>query len=182
MFTRKHPVIVTTVILLTLARSVSHSQARSQRNSSNEYAQNAALARPIDWGSFVVRMLKTSEMKIKFTLQTSWIPGENHKGMFRYRLTAMPDTPPSYSPEETEAIMKRVHSCSILLDLYDVAGFQLREIRVPVSYGVDNDVRVQNLNANAASQMDANEYRQLVGNSKQSGSWSVSWTCGNGEP
>jgi hypothetical protein len=120
-------------------------------------------------------------MKVKFSLKTSWIPGEGHKGMFRYRMFATVDTPALYSDEEIETQMKRLNHCVVFLNLNDVDGFELRQLIVPFSNGVDKAARVKALYANTASQMDANEYRQLVGNSKQSGSWSISWDC-SGEP
>ena len=118
-------------------------------------------------------------MKVDFSLKTSWIPGEGHKGMFRYVMIAITDTPASYSDEQIETLMKRVHNCSVFLHLQDVDGFELRNLAVPFSYGVDKDVRLKTLYVNTSSQMDANEYRQLVGNSKKSGSWSISWDCGD---
>jgi len=117
-------------------------------------------------------------MKVKFSLKTSWIPEEGHKGMFRYRMVATVDAPALYSAEEIQTLMQRVNHCSIFLSLQDVDGFELRKLTVPFSYGVDDDLRVNALFANTASQMDANEYRQFVGNSKQLGSWSISWDCG----
>jgi hypothetical protein len=117
-------------------------------------------------------------MKVNFSLKTSWVPGEGHKGMFRYRMVATVDTEALYSAEEIDTLMKRVHNCSIFLSLQDVDGFELRELTVPFNYGISKDVRVHDLQANTASQMDADEYRRLVGNSKQSGSWSVGWDCG----
>jgi hypothetical protein len=154
-------------------------QSQSGGNANRSTQQNAVLAKPIDWGTAPpARMFKDTEMKVNFSLKTSWIPGEGHKGMFRYVMIAITDTPGLYSHEQIETLMKRVHNCSISLNLQDVDGFVLRHLVVPFSYGVDKDVRLKTLYANTASQMDANEYRQLVGSSKKPGSWSISWDCG----
>jgi hypothetical protein len=123
-------------------------------------------------------MFKTVEKKVKFTLQTSWIPGENRKGMFRYKMTAFPEMSELDSAEEIETFMNRVHDYQITLHLYDVDGFLLRALSVPFLFGVDEKARVRGLLANTASQMDANEYRHFVGNGNKSGSWSITWDCG----
>jgi hypothetical protein len=166
-------------ITICLVSGTTQPQSGGNANRSTQQNQNVALAKPVDWGTAPpARIFKDTEMKVNISLKTSWIPGEDHKGMFRYRMIAITDTPAIYSDQEIETLMNRVHSCSVFLVLQDVDGFQLRELMVPFGYGVDKDARLKSLYANTASQMDADEYRQFVGNSKQSGSWSISWDCG----
>jgi len=105
--------------------------------------------------------------KMSFKLTTSWIPGENHKGMFRYRMTAIPEQtfPPdgTVNLEETALLLRRVQRCSILLNLFDADDFVLRKIVVPFDRGVDEQMRLRSLTANDSGQMDANDYRSFIG-------------------
>jgi hypothetical protein len=138
-------------------------------------SSTASLAKPMNWGVFTTRIFPDSP-RVTFSLTTSWIPGENHKGMFRYRIAAIPErtAPPdgTINVEETAILLKHVHSCLIFLNLYDADDFILRKIAVPFGQGVDEQVRLQSLNANEAEQMDATDYRSFVGG----GSWNISWT------
>jgi hypothetical protein len=151
--------------------------AAEPQNGRGAGVQDTQLAKPVDWGIFEARMFKKTESKVRFALQTSWIPGENHKGMFRYRISAMPDKPDAYSSETIEMLMEQVSHCAVMLNLYDADGFVLRELKIPFTYGVDDKAQLRNLVANTSSQMDANEYRQFVGNQTKSGSWAISWAC-----
>ena len=147
----------------------------------------ALLARRLDWGTFSPKMFPDTDRKIVFALATSWIPGEKHEGMFRYILTASPeklslaqraraDVDPD-SPDLVKKLMTRVHDCIITLDLYDTAGFVLRKLDVPFSFGVDDNANITSLSANDAIQMDLADYKNFVGSSDKSGSWAVSWFC-----
>jgi hypothetical protein len=151
-----------------------------------------SLAKPLDWGIFSARLFSDSS-KISFTLSTSWIPGENQKGMLRYKAVAFPETSDSENQgknggwgaagsEAEEKLMKRVSGCLITLQLYDADGFILRKIPVAFSRGVDDQARVNSLTANDAVQMDAHSYRDFAGTSKRSGGWNVSWDCGPEDP
>jgi hypothetical protein len=84
---------------------------------------------------------------------------------------------PADAVAQDEQLLRRVHACLITLNLYDVDGFILRRIDVPLMQGVDDNAKLSSLDANESVQMDANEYRSLLGNSKASGSWNVSWAC-----
>jgi hypothetical protein len=172
-------VIMKTVISLAMTACPCLPQAKSGGATAAKIQPlETSLAKPIDWGIYKARLFKNVESNMKFTLQTSWIPGENHKGMFRYKMSAIPDMAGLHSDDEIEALMKRVNACLIRLNLFDVDEFLLRSLSVSFSFGVDDKAHVRNLFANAASQMDANEYRQFVGGNK-SGSWSISWVCSN---
>ncbi len=163
---------------------VSYSQSK---NGNPSVTSTASLAKPVDWGSFTARLFHDDPQKVNFHLVTSWIPGENHKGMMRYQLTAVPASPAVPSDngeaepldiESVQKLMKRVHRCGITLNLHDKGGFILRRHDVAFTLGVDDQVRVRSLYANDACQMDAQEYRDFVGNSAGPGSWNVSWHCG----
>lgn len=157
--------------------------SQSVKSGTHASATNS-LAKPVDWGFYNARLFHDDPRQITFHLATSWIPGENHKGMLRYQLSAGPAVPSDNNGagfldvESVETLMKRVHGCVITLNLYDKGGFILRKDAVAFSFGVDDQVRVRSLYANDACQMDAQDYRDLIGNSAGSGSWSVSWDCG----
>jgi hypothetical protein len=157
--------------------------SQSTKRSKGQVVTDTSLARPFPWGVTVLRLFSDSP-KIVFTLTTSWIPGENHKGMLRYKTSAFvfTDTPPNAArdPEQAateEKVLQRVHACAIFLELYDADGFKLREIHVPLTMAVDDQARLQSLEANDSVQMDAREYRQFLGSVKASGTWNVKWAC-----
>jgi hypothetical protein len=155
------------------------------KKSSSQTKPTAWLSKPMEWGSFTARLF-ADEKKVTFQLVTSWIPAEKHQGMMRYRMSAYPDR--SEETETTDAtdgkttsndekLLRLVHECIITLNLYDVDGFVLRKIEVPLMQGVDDNAKLTSLHANTAVQMDAAEYRSLLGTPKASGSWNVSWAC-----
>jgi hypothetical protein len=139
----------------------------------------ASLAKPADAGTYSSRLFGDSR-KMAFSLVTSWIPGEGHKGMLRYRMAVAPDNTapqggqpvPPLTPEETSELVQRVYGCVIELNLFDSDDFLLRKIVVPLSLGVDDKDRVIALHANASVQMDADEYRKFL-----AGQWNISWSC-----
>lgn len=136
-----------------------------------------ALAKPIDFGIYSARMFSDDSRKVNFHLVTSWIPGESHKGMLRYKLSGLPTLPDSPDMRTQEEFIKRVADCAIFLNLDDKSGFVLRKELVTFGLGVDNDARISSLYANDSMQMDAQEYRELIGDSTASGFWNVSWKC-----
>lgn len=177
-------------ILLTIGFSVSlpmtspSMDAQAGRNPKGPARPTVSLSKPVDWGSFSARMFNDSK-KVTFQLTTSWIPGEKQKGRMRYKLYAFPEsdgvgqaaaTDPELAASE-EKIMRRVYECSILLNLYDVDGFVLRKVAIPLSLGVDDALRVRRLSANDSVQMSAQEYRSFLGTAKASGAWNISWIC-----
>lgn len=165
------------VLFVVVLHAASFAQKQAQR------APTASLAKPVDWGVYSARLFSDAG-KVKFTLVTSWIPGENHKGMMRYKMNAAPDdsdAPAANSNaehESAESLMKRVHACTIILNVYDPNEFVLRNTVVPFALGVDEQAKVHSLNANSSLQMDAQEYRAFVGTATNGGSWNVSWDCG----
>jgi hypothetical protein len=156
---------------------------QAQAGKAPDARQKVSLAKPIDWGTFTVRLFNDSN-KVTFQLSTSWIPGEKHKGLMRYKLKAFPEVtegqttatnPQKSTPDE--ALLEHVHACVISLHLYDSDGFMLRSINVSFTFGVDDQARLRGLSTNSSVQMDAQEYRQFVGSVNASGFWNVSWAC-----
>jgi hypothetical protein len=116
-----------------------------------------SLAKPLDWGAYKVRLFKDDRTVI-FTLTTSWIPGENHKGMMRYKMSVRADESehpivgvlPGDEARAQESLLVRVSTCYIELDLYDADQFVLRKIPVPLTRGVDTQARLTSLLANSS--------------------------------
>jgi len=92
--------------------------------------------------------------------------------MFRYRLSLFPSQvtladqqkhPEWADPGWKENFMLRVAACTFYLELYDVDQFRLRTIPIFLQKGVDEQARLWSLSVNSSEQMDADEYRSLVG-------------------
>jgi hypothetical protein len=148
-------------------------------------APTAPLSKPMDMGTSDYRMFEDEPRKVKFRLVTSWISGEKHQGMFRYKLNAWVDKPSgdegasNESDKSIEILLKRVSRCTITLVLYDKDEFILRKHEVPFISGVDPEhARLQTLFANDTFQMDAQEYRQF----NDSGGWNIFWNCAFAPP
>jgi hypothetical protein len=131
-------------------------------------------------GALLLRYMLDLGAKAKFHLETSWILGKEHKGMFRYKIFVSPSDSAVdrlanldfYSRSAITAQMKRLQNCSENLVLYDRGGFELRQIDLMLGLAVDHQGVVTGLYANSAEQMDASEYRQFV-----TGSWTITWSC-----
>jgi hypothetical protein len=150
--------------------------------------QNERLAKPIEWGEESVRLFTDSNVPMTFKLATSWIPGKDHKGMFRYRISVNPKVPATVaermkdselnSPEDIEKFVQRVQGCALFLDLFDTDGFSLRSVYMVFQRVADDQARVIGLTANSSEQMDADEYIKFTGTSIfVTGSWQVKWSC-----
>jgi hypothetical protein len=139
------------------------------------------MAAPTEWRYFSTRMFQDSQVNIVFNLTTSWIPGPDHKGSFRFKMMAtikkpysseeQEKSPELYGQEATETLLRRAHECLIEMELYDTAGFILRDVPIPFSFGMGESGKVVALSANSAVQMDAEEYKKFL-----FGSWVVTWT------
>jgi hypothetical protein len=176
------------LICTIMAFGLSSDAQSGQKNGKASVASTAVLAKPSDWGSSAFRLFRKDPRQVTFKLATSWIPGEGHKGMLRYKLTAFqPPTESSANDDDSntteavEKLMNRVQGCSIFLELYDNGGFILRKHEVPFGFGVNGKAHVVSLYANDSFQMDAEEYRQWI-SEKAGGSWSIAWDCGPTDP
>ncbi len=167
--------------LLPFAVAPSLLLAQSGTNEKPPKAATTSLSKAADMGTSDQRMFEDEPQRIKFRLVTSWIPGEKHQGMIRYKMFAWVDKPKvgesaATEPDESvEKLLKRVSRCAITLELYDKDEFVLRRHVVPFIRGVDPEhARLLALHANDSFQMDAQEYRQFI----DSGSWTILWDCG----
>lgn len=156
------------------------SQGQAKASSAHKASPDEILAKPVEWGKVTVRLFKDDERRINFSLTTSWIPGEGHKGMFRYRTAAVMQTPTfvqaakspnAYAPDGIEKLMRRSHSCDIFFVLNDADGFVLRKVLVPLGFGMDTEGHIGSLYVNDSTQMDAAEYRSFIGKPDASGTW-----------
>ena len=156
--------------------------------------QYQVLAKPIDWGQKSVRIFRGSNILMNFKLATSWIPGQDHVGLFRFKLSAVPKIPPAQAqqigeknldaPEELERFVARAHTCTFGLMLNDADGFLLRSITVSfLNVSDDGNGQIVGLMANSSDQMDADEYLRFLGTEKAKGSWQVTWNsdCSPGQ-
>jgi hypothetical protein len=112
-----------------------------------------------------------------YTLTTSWIPGEDRKGRFRYKLDAYPEAEKTYPAPNTLENLLKTDDCVIFLILRDAGDFELRNI--PVSFGdvVDEDQKRIKISANESVPMSADEYKSFVGSPSHSGRWLIGWKC-----
>jgi hypothetical protein len=153
--------------------------------SSKPPASIASLSKPLDMGIFDARMFEDDSRKVRFKLETSWIPGEKHKGMMRYKLNMVVLKPASLDELATNGatnvpdanageFIKRIYRCKVSLDIFDEDDFTLRKHDVPFLVSIDDQQAHPNgLTANDSLQLDASEYREF----STTGSWSISWRC-----
>jgi hypothetical protein len=175
------------VALLLFSSSPIVAQNLPNRSLPQQSTEVQRLGKPVNWGALRMHLFTDTQMTMTFTMATSWIPGPDHQGMFRYRILAEPELPSSkveqfshpemYSIEGIEKFVERVHDCTIFVELLDSDQFKLRSIPVTFQEAVDEGAVLKGLTANSSEQMDANEYRSFLGTESASGSWLVSWTC-----
>jgi hypothetical protein len=135
-------------------------------------------------GEREIRIFPDDPRKFRFTLSTSWIPGPQHKGMFRYQLEVgvVAPTPSDLSgpaPEEGWGLAEtidRLQKCQLNLRLLDGGGFLVQTIPLWFARSVDDHSAVKGLSANDASQMDLSDYRSFL---KPGAGWEMSWSCGH---
>jgi hypothetical protein len=148
-------------------------------------AQNEQLASPVDWGTQGISFFKDSPVLMLFSLETSWIPGEDYRGMFRYKLSAQPTTKELLeynkslnTPEKIEAFVRRADTCMMYLEIYDPNEFILRHILlIPQFTTKEGSAYVNGIYANNYAQMSADEYRTFIKGTDTSVSWNISYTC-----
>jgi len=172
-------VFLSSALASSTAWSQQHRSPASAAPTSNSN-YSAKLAKPVLWGDYKVRLFKDDETTLTFTLSTSWIPGEDKKGRFRYRLDAtVPQHGDGVTVTSIEKTLKRTQACSLYLVLNDKYDFRLRSIPVYLSQTVDESLNLRGLNANSAEPMDIGEYRSLVGEpGEKGGNWQIKWNCG----
>ncbi len=110
------------------------------------------------------------EASTSFILLTSWIPGEGHKGSFRYQVAAWGV---NLADSEKATYVKKLYRCDFTLELKDKDDFILRRIKLPLRGAVGPNGALIELDANDATQMDLPDYRSLI----NGGGFAVSWIC-----
>jgi hypothetical protein len=166
---------------LALAQVPNNSARPSAKIVSPNISWEKFLAAPSEWRSYSARIVANSQVSITFRMTTSWIPGPDHKGTLRYKLTAAPDLfttlkSPSLYPEvanqeKIESFVKRLGDYRMSIVFYDKDGFVDRKIPIDFAYGVDDSGSVSSLLANDAVEMGMDDYKGLL----TQGSWIISW-------
>jgi hypothetical protein len=155
--------------------------AAQNRHATSNQANSSSdrLANKVEWGTIQLRLLEDNPRKVEFSLATSWIPGEDRKGMFRYRLDVrpVPDKENPLSVIEMEKLLTEVNACNLYLRLMDADQFELRTIPLFLQKNVNSEVWLIGLSANSSASMSAAEYRSFVGTSTASGTWTINWNC-----
>jgi hypothetical protein len=142
------------------------------------------LAKPTEWKEIHIKILADDPRPATFTLVTSWIPGDAHKGYIRYRIKGWPsylsmenkfkNTVPDQGWDE-DIFVEKIHRCDYYFVSYDGGGFKLRETQVYFQKGVDSTGKVISMESNDMFQMDLSDYKSFSGN--PSGSWDLLWSC-----
>ena len=92
-----------------------------------------SLSEGVDFGTEEIQVLEDDKRPASFSLTTSWIPGEGHKGFVRYRIRV---TGVGVPLKEAPHYIDRLHACSFTLNLYDKGNFILRRIPLTFSRGI----------------------------------------------
>lgn len=170
-------------IFLTLPLSICAQTKGSLSNHQFDYSKGI-------WaGTKYIRMFKDDPRTATFSLITSWIPGHENKGYFRYQLnvtinplSAIDEESAKVAPPQgwgVPAALDRIDLCVISLHLFDSSGFILEKIPVSFMRGVDQNSNLIGLKANDSYQMGLQEYKSLLASSAMNldGAWSVTWAC-----
>jgi hypothetical protein len=178
--------IVYCLILVSITSLPGIAQNQATGMTQQPATQYEAIARPIDWGQKSLRIFKDSNMLINFRLVTSWIPGADREGVFRFRLSAFPKIPASQAeaihqknldtPDGLENFLSHASKCNFGLMLNDSDGFLLRTVPLSfVNIADGENAQVTGIMDNSSDQMNADEYLKFVGSGEAKGTWQVSW-------
>jgi hypothetical protein len=145
-----------------------------------------SLSSPMDWHPTSRRLFTDDPRAFLASLATSWIPGENRRGYLRFKveisiaeLEANKDVAQTQLLS-TSAFLHRARSCEFFLRFLDPDGFLLRTVSLTINNSLNDDLSIASLTANDSVQMDASEYRTLIG--PPSGSWELATRCYNKLP
>jgi hypothetical protein len=179
MFDRTQRVFLALLALSLLGISqpaVGQTKSSAGKNASTNYEK---LAKRVDWGTVRLRLFHDIPTELGFTLATSWIPGEDRKGMFRFRVEARPafDRDAVATIDATEKLLNRADTCDLYLRLNDTEDFELRTIPLRLEKSVNSSLMLVALSANSSAPMSATEYRSFLGVESASGTWTVTWNC-----
>ena len=166
---------------LALAQATSKGAHSAAKYAAPNFSWEKFLAPPSEWNSYSAKIVPKSQVSITFRMTTSWIPGHDHKGALRYKVTATPDlfaamkTPASYpevaTPERVDSFVKRLGDYRMEIVFYDKDGFVDRKVPLNFGFGVDGDGHITSLFANDAVDMAMDEYKSLL----LQGSYSINW-------
>ena len=143
-----------------------HGQAKAKRKAP---LPNKIYAEPWDAGRETARVLGPSEKQATFVLTTSWIPGPDHKGYFRWQMNVAGE---GVALAESPKFINSLHRCTFTLNAYDHGGFVLRHVPLPFMRTIADSGDVTSMSSNDLVQMDVAEYENFI-----LGSWDVSWNC-----
>ncbi len=141
------------------------------RNTAN--TANTVLNKGRDWEPLTLSPLNGNDHAAIFSLSTSWIPGESHKGYFRYRIAIRGN---GVSLKESSTYFTKLNSCKFSLVLYDSEGFKLRTIDLVFDEGLSDSGDIVALTSNDMAQMDLADYKTLLAG----GRWNISWSAVGG--
>lgn len=152
-----------------------------QPTSDNIETYSAGLSR----GTIAIRTPSPSDSpwRTKFYLVTSWIPGREHKGYFRYQLrTSLVYAPvgEAVAAQTMPQAFSEFKKCSFFLELYDDGGFVLDKIPLYFQEMVGDTGAVTGMVANDSFQMDLYEYKKFIHAGLRAGpeaTWNISYTC-----
>jgi hypothetical protein len=122
---------------------------------------------------------------IYFYLTTSWIPGPDHKGVFRYKINVEPRTRTAEEMQTEKAppqgwgvppLIVRLHSCRFTLEIMDEEGFVLQRSLLTLATGVNEEGVESSLNTNDSFPMELAQYRSFLA-AKPQASWGIGWHC-----
>jgi hypothetical protein len=154
-------------------------QGKGSTSSAQNSSSNDKLAKKLEWEPFDVRLFHDIDAKLVFNLATSWIPGEDRKGRFRYKIEVRAgfDKDTVATLDSTEKLFNKAKTCDFFLKLLDADEFELRDIPLTFDNNVNSSLMLVGLSANSSVPMTAVEYRSLVGAPNSSGKWSINWRC-----
>jgi hypothetical protein len=122
---------------------------------------------------------------IYFYLTTSWIPGPDHKGVFRYKINVEPSTRTADEMQTEKAppegwgvppLIVRLRSCRFTLEVMDGEGFILQRVLLTLATGVNEEGVESSLNTNDSFAMELAQYRSFLV-AKPQDSWNIGWHC-----
>lgn len=159
--------------------NVASAQAKGSTNEAQTSSTNDRLAKKLEWGSLDLRLFHDVDAKLVFTLATSWIPGEDRKGRFRYKVdaTAGFEDGTTATLDSAEKVLNRAFGCDLYLRLQDSDDFELRSIPLAFNRTVNSSMMLVGLTSNSSVPMSATEYRSFVGTTRTSGTWTITWNC-----
>jgi hypothetical protein len=146
-------------------------------------SQQDGLRDPFYAGVRHIALFKDDTRLFPFALVTSWIPGADKKGVFRYKLHAgwvkqtadQYITAPQYAWDQ-ESTLKRIDTCSFYLMIYDAGGFLLANTPVSFNQAVDDNGKLVALDSNSAFPMSQADYVLFTKNEVPDG-WNIGFNC-----